>query len=257
MAFARAHKPGDPAELSRAEKMRREEFVRRHTPLVKLIVNRIAGHLPDWVDYEDLVSAGVLGLLKAIDRFDPSRGVKFETYATPVIRGEAMEMLRSKDWVPRGVRRRAREVARAVNDLEAQLGRPPVAEEVAEHMDMSLGEYEAILADTARASLLSLEEVFVEGADMPGINGHQPQSDPDERGDPLAALERDELKRIIAGAVDRLPEREKQVLAMYYQEEMTLKEIGAVLGVTESRVSQIHSQAMARVRGAVMREIDI
>lgn len=256
MAFARAYKPADHLAMSKAEKLRREELVRRHAPLVKLIVNRIAGHLPDWVDYEDLLSAGVLGLLKAIERFDPSRGVKFETYATPLIRGEVMETLRSKDWVPRSVRRRAREVARAVAELEAQLGRPPTAEEIAERMGLSTAEYEAILVDTARACLLSIEEVFAEGEDAPPVNGRQAASLGTEETDPLASIEREELKRIIAAAIERLPVREKQVLALYYQEGMTLKEIGAVLGVTESRVCQIHSQAMARVRAAVMREID-
>ena len=257
MAFARAYEPGDLPAMTKAQKLRREEMVRRYGPLVKLVVNRIAGHLPEWVDYEDLLSAGVLGLLKAIERFDPSRGVKFETYATPLIRGEVMETLRSKDWVPRGVRRRAREVARAIADLEAQLGRPPTADEIAARMGISMDEYEAILADTARASLLSLEEVFAEGEDAPPVNG-RPVATPDaEDIDPLAAIEREELKRIIAAAIERLPEREKQVLALYYQEGMTLKEIGAILGVTESRACQIHSQAMARVRAAVMRETDL
>ncbi|MCX7598986.1 MAG: FliA/WhiG family RNA polymerase sigma factor [Armatimonadetes bacterium] len=257
MAFARAYKPAELSTMSKAEKARREELVRRYAPLVKLVVSRIAGHLPEWVEYDDLLSAGVLGLLKAIDRFDPARGVKFETYATPLIRGEVLETLREKDWVPRGVRRRAREVARAVADLEGQLGRPPTAEEIAERLGVSCEEYETILTDTARACLLSLEEVFAEGEDAPPVNGRQVVNHEAPEADPLASIEREELKRIIAGAVDRLPEREKQVLALYYQEGMTLKEIGAVLGVTESRVCQIHSQAMARVRAAVLREIDL
>jgi len=244
--------------MNKRERRRREELIRRYAELVRVIAARIIGHLPDWVDHQDLLSAGVLGLIKALDRFDPGRGVKFETYATPVIRGEIMEALRAKDWAPRGVRRRAREVARAVADLEAELARPPTAEEIAEHMGLTVEGYEAILADTARAALLSFEEIFEETEERPSPPGLQQQEELwDEGLDPLAALEQEDLKRIVAEAVERLPEREKHVVALYYQEEMTLKEIGAILGVTESRVCQIHSQAMARVRAAVMRELDI
>jgi RNA polymerase sigma factor for flagellar operon FliA len=255
MAFARANLPTQ-SSMIKVEKRRREELIRRYGGLVRLIVSRIAGHLPDWVEHDDLISAGILGLLKAIDRFDPARGVKFETYATPVIRGEVMEMLRAKDWVPRGVRRRAREVARAIGQLEATLGRPPTADEISAHMGMTLADYEAVLADTARASLLSFEEVFAEGEDQSNHVAPQVADMRDDVNDPLAALESDDLKRVVARAVERLPEREQQVLALYYQEGMTLKEIGAVLGVTESRVCQIHSQAMARVRAAVLRETE-
>lgn len=243
--------------MSRLDRRKREELIRRYAELVRVIVARIAGHLPDWVDHDDLISAGVLGLIKAIDRFDPTRGVKFETYATPVIRGEVMEALRAKDWVPRGVRRRAREVARAVADLETILRRPPTAHEIAAHMGISLEEYEAILLDTSRAALLSFEEIFSEGDDRPRTSSGQQLAEPlDVAADPVAVLEEDELKRIVAEAVERLPEREKQVVGLYYQEGMTLKEIGVILGVTESRVCQIQSQALARLRAAVMREIE-
>ena len=234
----------------------REELVRRHAGLVKLIASRIGGHLPDHVDREDLISAGILGLLKAIDRYDPSRGVKFETYATPVIRGEIMELLRAKDWAPRTIRRRARQVAEAVARLEARLGRPPTAEEIAEELGVTLEEYERILKDTSQAALLSLDELFTDDdEDGNGARHLEPASDPEEN--PLTVLEREELRRIIADAVENLPEREKLVVALYYQENMTLKEIGQVLGVTESRVCQIHSQAMARLRAAVLRAITI
>ncbi|MBC7288393.1 MAG: sigma-70 family RNA polymerase sigma factor, partial [Armatimonadetes bacterium] len=144
-----------------------------------------------------------------------------------------MEALRAKDWVPRGVRRRAREVAEAVAQLETQLGRPPTAAEIAAHLEVTMEEYEAILADTSRAALLSFEEVFAPDDEGPRPNRlGEPAGDPEE--DPLALIEREELKRIIAEAVEKLPEREKYVIALYYQEEMTLKEIGEVLGVTES-----------------------
>ncbi len=255
MASARADLPSQ-SSMTKPNKRQREDLIRRYSGLVRLLVSRIAGHLPQWVEYEDLLSAGVLGLLKAIDRFDPVRGVKFETYATPVIRGEVMEMLRAKDWVPRGVRRRAREVARAIGQLEGLLGRAPAAQEIAEHLGVTLQGYEAILADTARASLLSFEEVFAEGDDQSNHAAPQMAEVRDDMMDPLAALEADDLKRVVARAVERIPEREQHVLALYYQESMTLKEIGAVLGVTESRVCQIHSQAMARVRAAVLRETE-
>ena len=238
------------------DKKTREELVRRHAGLVKLIASRIGGHLPDHVDREDLISAGILGLLKAIDRYDPARGVKFETYATPVIRGEIMELLREKDWAPRTIRRRARQLAEAVARLEARLGRPPTAEEIADELGVTMEEYERILKDTSQAALLSFEELFaVDDEDGNGGRHPEPAADPDEN--PLAVLEREELKRIVAEAVEQLPEREKLVVALYYQENMTLKEIGEVLGVTESRVCQIHSQAMARLRAAVLRATTI
>ena len=240
----------------RMDKKTREELVRRHAGLVKLIASRIAGHLPEHVDREDLYSAGILGLLKAIDRYDPDRGVKFETYATPLIRGEIMEALRAKDWAPRTIRRRAREVAEAVARLESRLGRPPTSEEIAAELGVSIEEYERILRDTSQAALMSFEEVFsVDDEDNNGTRQVEPPSDPAD--DPLAVLEQQELKRIIAEAVENLPEREKLVVALYYQEGMTLKEIGEVLSVTESRVCQIHSQAMARLRAAVLRAITI
>ncbi len=244
--------------MTKQQLKKREQLIRRYAELVRVIVARIAGHLPDWVDYDDLISAGVLGLIKAIDRFDPARGVKFETYATPVIRGEIMEALRAKDWVPRGVRRRAREVAQAVAELESKLGRAPTSEEIAAHMDISLQEYEAILLDTSRASLLSFEELFSETDERPcSPLAYQLAEPMDDDADPVAALEEKELRRIVANAVERLPEREKLVVALYYQEGMTFKEIGAILGVTESRICQIHSQAMARLRAAVIRETEI
>ncbi len=243
--------------MTREELKRREQLIQRYAPLVKIIVARIRGYLPDWVDEEDLISAGIVGLIKAIDRFQPSRGVKFETYATPVIRGEIMESLRAKDWVPRSVRRKARQVGKAIAELEVQLGRPPTEEEIARHMGMTLEEYHAVLEDTARAALLSFEEVFADGDDRSGIGGQAAIEPEDEDSDPVAVIEREELKRLIAEAIERLPEREKLVVGLYYQEGLTLKEIGAVLGITESRVSQIHSQAMARVRAAVMRELRI
>lgn len=232
----------------------REHLITEHVRLVHHIVGRIGAHLPENVDREDLVSAGILGLIKAIDRYDASRGAKLATYASSVIRGEVMEALRSKDWVPRSVRRKARDVARASSSLEYELGRPPTEEEIAGALGVTLDEYQKILDDTSGATLLSLEEALSGGDD--DRDGEAPDVDPsDDFGDPATQFENDDVRRVLMESVDRLPDREQQVVGLYYQEDLTLREIGEVLGVTESRVCQIHSQAILRLRGIVSREL--
>lgn len=237
--------------MTRAE---RERLITEHVRLVHHIVARIGAHLPDRVERDDLVSAGILGLIKAVDRYDSTRGAKLATYASSVIRGEIMEALRAKDWAPRSVRRRARELAKTIAALEYELGRPPEEQEIAEALGIDVEGYRRLLEETAGTTLLSLEEALSGGDD--DRDGEAADLYPlDSYGDPARLFEEEDVKRVLMEAVERLPERERQVIAMYYQEELTLREIGAVLGVTESRVCQIHSQAIARLRGVASREL--
>lgn len=239
--------PMDPAT--------REKLIVQHVSLVHHIVGRIGAHLPDNVEREDLVSAGILGLIKAVDRYDPTRGAKLATYASSVIRGEVMECLRSKDWAPRSVRRRARDAARTAARLEYELGRPPAEHEIAAALGLDIDEYRDLLDETSAATLLSLEEALA-GDDDP--NDETEDVEPwDTYGDPSIRVEQEAIRKVISQAVTRLPERERQVIALYYQEGMTLKEIGLILEVTESRICQIHGQAIQRLRGMAERELSL
>ncbi|MCE5218569.1 FliA/WhiG family RNA polymerase sigma factor [bacterium] len=237
--------------MTRAE---RERLIADHIRLVHQIVGRIGAHLPETVEREDLVSAGILGLIKAVDRYDPGRGAKLATYASSVIKGEIMEWLRSKDWAPRSVRRRARELATLSAGLEYELGRAPTEAEIAEAMGVDIDQYRKLLDETSAAAVLSLEETLA-GVDDEREPPSTRQDGCGEFADPALQVENEDVRRVLVGAVERLPERERQVVGMYYQEGLTLKEIGAVLGVTESRVCQIHSQAIARLRGVAAREL--
>jgi len=232
----------------------REQTIRDHVHIVKYVVGRISTQLPANVDREDLVSAGILGLIKAVDRFDPGRGVKFETYATTVVRGEVMESLRAKDWAPRSMRRRLRQLAEVVSQLEAQLVRAPEEEEVAEAMEMTLEQYHRFLSEASTASVASLEELLA-GEEPYETSDYAPGEPSEDFADPLAIVEKAELRRLVAQAVGGLPERERTIMSLYYEQELTLKEIGQIMGVTESRVCQIHTQATARLRAAIQREL--
>lgn len=244
---------GQPAAAWCTTPALREQTIRDHVRIVQYMVGRITAQLPANVDREDLVSAGILGLIKAVDRFDPGRGVKFETYATTVVRGEVLESLRAKDWAPRSVRRKLRQLAAVVNQLEAELVRGPEEGEMAEAMGMTLAEYHRFLADASTASVASLEELLAgEEPHDAGLGGGDTA---EEYGDPAAVVEKTELQRMVAAAVAALPERERLIMSLYYEQELTLKEIGQIMGVTESRVCQIHTQATARLRAAVQREL--
>ncbi len=232
----------------------RETIIREHVHIVKFAVGRITTQLPASVDREDLVSAGILGLIKAVDRFDPSRGVKFETYATTLVRGEIMESLRARDWAPRSVRKKLRSLARIIATLEARLLRPPDDDEIAEEMGMSLGEYHTFLSETSAATIGSVEDLLV--GEEPADNTQEINSAfSEDFADPAAVMERKELRRLVAQAVTALPDRERTVIGLYYEQELTLKEIGEIMGVTESRICQIHTQATARLRASVQREL--
>jgi RNA polymerase sigma factor for flagellar operon FliA len=226
----------------------RDRLIVTYAPLVKYVAGRLGSGLPAHVDDEDLVSYGLLGLIGAIERYDPDRDVKFETYAIARIRGAIIDELRALDWVPRSVRSRARDIERAIAELEAKLARVPTDEEIANKLGLTEEELDESLSEISRSSIAALDELWT----ISGSSGDQVAlidtiEDP-EAPDPQGSLSKTELREAIADAIARLPEREKLVVTLYYYEELTLREIGEVLGVTESRVSQLHTKAILRLK---------
>lgn len=225
----------------------REQFLVEHLPLVRYIAGRLAIGLPNSVEMDDLVHSGVVGLIEAMDHFDPSRGIKFETYATPRIRGAILDELRTLDWAPRSLRANSRRLDRVAAKLENELGRSATEEELAESMGIPLDEFQEILGRISATTVFSLDELAF------GRNGHSevPLVDTieaDQVHNPLTALEREELENFLADSIGELPERGRLVIGLYYYEELTLKEIGEVLGVTESRVCQIHTKSILKLK---------
>ena len=226
----------------------RDRLILTYAPLVKYVAGRLGSGLPAHVDEGDLVSYGLLGLIGAIERYDPGRDVKFETYAIARIKGAIIDELRALDWVPRSVRSRAREIERAMTELEAKLGTAPTDEQIADKVGITVAELEESLTEIARSSIAALDELWtVSGSDGDQVALIDTIED-NEAPDPQATLSHTEMKEAIADAIARLPEREKLVVTLYYYEELTLREIGEVLGVTESRVSQLHTKAILRLK---------
>ena len=212
-----------------------DALVIRHAELVKRIAYHLAGRLPASVDVDDLIQAGMLGLLEAARHFTTGRGASFETYAGIRIRGSMIDALRKLDWAPRSVHRKARDVAQAIRELERETGREAKDVDIARHMGLELGEYHRIVHDSASCQLASLDD------------GHVIDRG-DESLDPFREAVDDSFRDALAAAIQALPERERLVMSMYYQDELNLKEIGLVLKVTESRVCQLHGQALARLK---------
>ncbi|MFN2629703.1 MAG: RNA polymerase sigma factor WhiG [Gaiellaceae bacterium] len=226
----------------------RDRLILTYAPLVKYVAGRLGSGLPAHVDEGDLVSYGLLGLIGAIERYNPDRDVKFETYAIQRIKGAIIDELRALDWVPRSVRSRAREIERAIGELERQLRRAPTDEEIAGKVGISTDELEESLSDISRSSIAALDELWTvssSGGDQIALID---TIEDVEAPDPQGALSQTETKEAIGEAIARLPEREKLVVTLYYYEELTLREIGEVLGVTESRVSQLHTKAVLRLK---------
>jgi RNA polymerase sigma factor for flagellar operon FliA len=224
----------------------REEVLRRHLPLVRRVVQRLAARKPPHIELDDLVSWGIVGLLDAIGKYDPKKEASFSTYAQFRIRGAILDHLRSLDWVPRSVRQKASLIEKTAHTLEGALGRPPSEDEIARELGMSLATYQELLTRVGEMSLFSLEDLGF-GSGEERLNLERSFEEGEE--DPLGALLTRERVDLVAEAIARLPEREKLVITLYYHEELTMKEVGAVLGLTESRVSQLHSQAMLRLKG--------
>jgi len=230
------------------ERRLRDQLIVLYSPLVKYVAARVAVGLPQHVDGADLVSYGIIGLIDAIDRFSPDRQVKFETYAIPRIRGAIIDELRAIDWVPRSVRAKARAVEQAYASLEATLLRTPSDAEVAAELGMSEPDLQDILRQISFVGVAALDEVFMVGGDRTDRTTLG-DTIPDATAGPVALFEDKESKEILAQAIMQLGERERTVLSLYYYEGLTLAEIGEILGVTESRVCQIHTKAVLQLRG--------
>jgi RNA polymerase sigma factor for flagellar operon FliA len=228
----------------------RRRLLNRYLPLVRNVAGRMAINFPRSVELCDLINTGVIGLIEAFRNFDPERGVKFETYAVPRIRGAILDELRSLDWVPRSTRAKAREIERALLYFENENGRPPTDEELAEMLNLTVEELHLSLEDVSKTTLLSLDELIFREEDNRQVPRIETVED-ENANVILKNLEKSELQAFLVIAIDRLTEQEKLVIALYYYEELTLKEIGEVMKISESRVSQIHTKAVLKLRGMV------
>ncbi len=229
----------------------RDQLILHYSPLVKYVAGRVAVGLPQNVDQADLVSYGIFGLIDAIEKFDVGRGYKFETYAIARIKGAILDELRSIDWVPRSIRAKARSLEKAYAKLEGELHRTPTDAELALELDCTEEQLQTTLGQISFVGLLALDEMLSVGGDR-GDSLSLGDTIPDAKDGPVAAFEVEEMRQILADAINRMPEREKIVLTLYYYEGLTLAEIGEVLGVTESRVCQIHTKAVLQLRSRVL-----
>ncbi|MEZ0231353.1 MAG: RNA polymerase sigma factor FliA [Methylophilaceae bacterium] len=223
----------------------KDELLTQHAQLVKKLAYQLKAKLPPSVEIDDLIQAGMMGLLDAVNRYEDSHGAQFETYAAQRIRGAMIDELRSADWLPRSVRKNMRDVETAINQLEQSLGRPPTEGEVAKQLNLPLDEYYDMLGDCSGHQLLHYED-FSDSSE----NGDHflDRFLQDAKGDPMQGMLSAAFKDALIEAIDDLPEREKILMGLYYEQELNLKEIGAVMNVSESRVCQLHSQAIARLR---------
>jgi RNA polymerase sigma factor for flagellar operon FliA len=234
-------------EVSGAREGARERLILHYAPLVKYVASRVATGLPASVDQADLVSYGMFGLIDALEKFDPGRGNKFETYAIPRIKGAIIDELRAMDWVPRSVRFKAREIEKAYSDLESIHKRGPTEKEVAARLGVTLRELHEVINQISFVQVLQLDEILSVGSDR-GEQVSLLDTLADRGTDPTTALEGEETRGLLAAAINSLSEREKIVVTLYYFEGLTLAEIGDILGVTESRVCQIHTKAVGQLR---------
>ena len=230
----------------------RDKFIRQYMPLVKYVAGKLAVGMPGSVEFDDLVGFGQFGLLDAIEKFDPGKNVKFKTYAVTRIRGAIFDELRQLDWVPRSVRQKSREIEDTIVELESKLGRTATDAEIAEKLGVSESEYQQTVMKVSGTSVLSLNDVWYSGND----NDHMSIGDSIESPsslNPDVIVEREEIRKVIIEAINELPEKEKMVIVLYYHEDLTFKEIGQVLEVSESRISQLHTKANLRLRAKLLK----
>ena len=225
----------------------RDKFIRQYMPLVKYVAGKVSVNMPNSVEFDDLVGFGQFGLLDAINKYDTSKNVKFKTYAVTRIRGAIFDELRLIDWVPRSVRQKSREIEDAITTLESRLGRTASDGEIADSLNMTEDEYHRTVMKVSGTSILSLNDVWYAGDDNDNMSiGNNIESPSSLNPDVIA--EREEIRKVIAQAISELPEKEKMVIVLYYHEDLTFKEIGDILTISESRCCQLHAQAIMRLR---------
>jgi len=233
----------------------REKLILAYVHLVKYVAGRVAIGLPPNVEFDDLVSYGIIGLVDSIAKFDPERGVKFETYAISRIRGAMIDGLRSVDWVPRSVRRKAKELDMTIARLEGRLGRSPTDEEICEELGLDMDDYCSLLMEVSCTTLTSLDDLWSDQTSDSGVGiRYLDLVEGKKENEPEQIVELAETKRLLATAIDALPERERLIIALYYYEGLTLREIGEILDISESRVCQIHSKVIACLRAKLNRD---
>lgn len=226
----------------------RDRLVHQYAPLVKYVAGKVIANLPPSVEYDDLVGYGVFGLFDAIEKFDPEKHVKFKTYAVTRIRGAMYDHLREIDWVPRSVRQKAKEIEQAIMLLESKLGRPASDSEIATCLGLTEYEFSKLMSKIASTAVLSLSDVWNSGND--GEHGSLGESiESPATMNPDANMEKEEIRRVVIQCIKELPEKEQKVLVLYYYENLTLREVGQILEVTESRISQLHTKAILRLKG--------
>lgn len=248
---------GDPDRLgwNGLTKEQRTEYIEKYSSLIRFVAERLAARLPSHISREDLISAGIIGLIDAVDKFDPRREIMFKTYAEFRIRGAMLDELRSLDWVPRSVRKKNSLVEKAYQRLEAELGRPATDEEVSTALGLSLDEFHHLLDEVKTISLLDIETF--RGAAIDHNRNNLFDLLADENGDdPLSMLGLEEARAVVAEAISNLPEKESLVVSMYYYDELTMKEIGEIMDYTESRISQLHTKALLRLKARLRHYFD-